>query len=76
MGTFSLISTPVSCFDYVQASLTRLLMSFSVPPFESTIDHKYLNVVIVLSLSSPSCMNEGGERCLLELALECIDKLV
>ena len=54
MGTFLSHSTPVSCFHFIQASLTRLLMSLSAPPFESKIDPKYLNVVTVFSLSSPS----------------------
>ena len=55
MGTFLSHSTPVSCFHFIQASLTRLLMSLSAPPFESNIDPKYLNVVTVFSLSSPGC---------------------
>ena len=42
----------------IQASLTRLLLSLSVPPFESKFYPKYLNVVItVFSLSSPSCIS-------------------
>ena len=48
MGTFLSHSTPVSCFHFIQASLTRLLRSLSDPPFESNIDPKYLNVVTVL----------------------------
>ena len=39
-------STPVSCFHFIQASLTRLLMSLSAPTFESNIDPKYLNVLL------------------------------
>ena len=54
MGTFLSHSTHVSRSHFIQASLTRLLMSFSVPPFESKIDPKYLNVVTVFNLSSPS----------------------
>ena len=57
MGTFLSHSTPVSCFHFIQASLTGLLMSLSAPPFESNIDPKYLNVVTVFSLSSPSCIS-------------------
>ena len=57
MGTFLSHSTPVSCFHFTQASLTWLLMSLSAPPFESNIDPKYLNVVTVFSLSSPSCIS-------------------
>ena len=34
IGTFLSHSTPVSCFHFIQASLTRLLMSLSAPPFE------------------------------------------
>ena len=56
-GTFLSHSTPVSCFHFIQASLTRLLMSLSAPPFESNSDPKYLNVVTVFSLSSPSCIS-------------------
>ena len=41
IGTFLSHSTPVSCFNFIQASLTRLLMSLSAPPFESNIDPKY-----------------------------------
>ena len=51
MGTFLSQSTPVSCFHFIQASLTWLLVSLSAPPFESNIDPKYLNVVTVFSLS-------------------------
>ena len=57
IGTFLSHSTPVSCFHSIQASLTRLLMSLSAPPFESNIDPKYLNVVTVFSLSSPNCIS-------------------
>ena len=57
IGTFLSHSTPVSCFHFILASLTRLLMSLSAPPFESKIDPKYLNVVTVFSLSSPSCIS-------------------
>ena len=57
IGTFLSHSTSVSCFHFIQASLTRLLMSLSAPPFESKIDPKYLNVVTVFSLSSPSCIS-------------------
>ena len=57
MGTFLSHSTPVSCFHFIQASLTGLLMSLSAPPFESNIDPKYLNVVTGFSLSSPSCIS-------------------
>ena len=57
MGTFLSHSTPVSCFHFTQASLTRLLMYLSAPPFESNIDPKYFNVVTVFSLSSPSCIS-------------------
>ena len=42
------------CFHFTQASLTLLLVSLSVRPFVSNIDPTYLNVVTVLSLSSPS----------------------
>ena len=59
MGTFLSNSTPVSCFHFIQASLTQLLMSLSAPPFESNIDPKYLNVVTVCSLSSPSCISSN-----------------
>ena len=48
-------STPVSCFHFIQASFTRLLMSLYAPPFESKIYPKYLNVVAVFS--SPSCIS-------------------
>ena len=41
----------------IRASLTRLLMSLSAPPFESNIDPKYFNGVTVFSLSSPSCIS-------------------
>ena len=51
MGTFLSHSTPVCCFHFTQASLTRLLMSLAAPPFESKIDPKYLNVVTVFSVS-------------------------
>ena len=58
MGIFLSHSTPVSCFHFIQASLTRLFMSLSAPPFESKIGHKYLNVVTVFSLSNfKSIMN-------------------
>ena len=51
MCTFFSHSTPVSCFHCIQASLTRLLVSLSAPPFESNIDLKYLNVVTADSQS-------------------------
>ena len=56
-GYLLLHSTPVSCFHFIQASLTGVLMSLSAPPFESNIDPKYLNVVTVFRLSSPSCIS-------------------
>ena len=42
MGTFLSHSTPASCFHFIQASFTRLLMFLSAPPFES--NPKCLNV--------------------------------
>ena len=57
MGTFLSHSTPGSYFHFIQASLTRLLISLSAPPFESKIDPKYFNVLTVFSLSSPSCIS-------------------
>ena len=53
-GYFLSQSAPVGCFHFIQATLTRLLVSLSAPPFESNIDPKYLNVVTVFSLSSSS----------------------
>ena len=63
MGTVVSHSTPVSCFRFRQASLTRLLMSLSAPPFESRIAPKYLNVVTAFSLSSPSCFYNFWNCC-------------
>ena len=40
MGTVLSRSTLVRCFQFIQASFTRLLMSLPVPPFESNIDPK------------------------------------
>ena len=57
MGTFLSHSTPVSCFHFIQASLTRVLMSLSAPPFESKNDPKCFNIVTVFSLSSHSCIS-------------------
>ena len=42
MGTFLSHSTPVSCFNFIQASVTRLLMSLSAPPFESLCQGIYI----------------------------------
>ena len=45
----------VLCYFLIFTCTCLTKINLLTPPFESKIDHKYLNVVTVFSLSSPCC---------------------